>query len=95
MHVSIDDPLRHIVSTPSSTIEQESLISNEKDTLDLSKLNLDDLLLLLYRLQQRSTKNPVTTSNSTISSCSNSSSLSSDSISSNSLNHLFTFILSI
>jgi thiazolylpeptide-type bacteriocin precursor len=98
MHVSVDDPLRHIVSTSSSAIEQESLLSNEKDalhTLDLSKLNLDDLLLLLYRLQQRTTKTPVTTSNSTISSSSSSSSSSSDCIGSYSFNHLFHFHLYI
>jgi hypothetical protein len=95
MHVFVDDPLRHIVSASSTANEQESLVSNEKDvlhTLDLSKLNLDDLLLLLYRLQQRTTKTPGTTSNTTISS---SSSSSSDCIGSYSFNHLFAFILYI
>jgi hypothetical protein len=85
IHVSTDDPLLHIDKTSSNKIEQESLLATEGDdisllkklpTLDLSKLNLDDLLLLLYRLQQRTTKNSVTTSTSTMSSSSNSSSSS-------------------
>jgi ABC-type phosphate/phosphonate transport system ATPase subunit len=83
IHVLADDPLIHIDNISSSTIEQDSLLSNKKDdillfknihTLDLSKLNLDDLLLLLYRLQQKTTKNSVKTSISTISSSSSSSS---------------------
>ncbi|CAF0823092.1 unnamed protein product [Rotaria sordida] len=86
INVSADDPLLQFVNTFSNTIDIETSLSNKKDdkslvnkihTLDLSKLNLDDLLLLLYRLQQKTTKNSVITSPSTISSSSTSSSSSS------------------
>ncbi|CAF4645292.1 unnamed protein product [Rotaria sp. Silwood1] len=85
INVPADDPLQ-FMSTFSNTIDMETLLSNKKDnnslvnkihTLDLSKLNLDDLLLLLYRLQQKTTQNSATTSPSTISSSSTSSSSSS------------------
>ncbi|CAF0845587.1 unnamed protein product [Rotaria sordida] len=86
INVSADDPLLQFVNIFSNTIDIETSLANKKDdkslvnkirTLDLSKLNLDDLLLLLYRLQQKTTKNSVITSPSTISSSSTSSSSSS------------------
>ena len=88
INVPADDPLDHIVNTSMNTNETESFLPKEKDdvsllsklnSLDLSTLNLDDLLLLLYRLQQQTTriantKNSVTASASTSSSSSSSSS---------------------
>ncbi|CAF2607643.1 unnamed protein product [Rotaria sp. Silwood2] len=86
INVPVDDPVLQLASTFSDTIDVEPLLLKNKDdeslvnkihTLDLSKLNLDDLLLLLYRLQQKTTKNSVATSPSTTSSSSTSSSSSS------------------
>ncbi|CAF5213374.1 unnamed protein product, partial [Rotaria magnacalcarata] len=83
--VPIDDPLHQFVGAFSNTIKMETLFPNKQDnklatekmlTPDLSKLNLDDLLLLLYRLQQKTMKNSARTSPSTMSATSTSSSSS-------------------
>lgn len=69
IYVPIEDPLLQLDHTSSNANEKdEAFLSN-----DLSKLNLDDLLLLLYQLQQKTTRNSVMLSNSAISSSSSDS----------------------
>ncbi|CAF3180729.1 unnamed protein product [Rotaria socialis] len=83
INVPIDDSLHQFVGAFSNTIKMETLFANKQDNKlatekmlspDLSKLNLDDLLLLLYRLQQETMKNSARTSSSTMSTTSTSSS---------------------
>jgi thiazolylpeptide-type bacteriocin precursor len=64
-----------VINASFNTNEKDDIsLLNKIHSLDLSKLNLDDLLILLYRLQQKTAKNSVTSSSSTISCSSNSSS---------------------
>ncbi|CAF0983705.1 unnamed protein product [Adineta steineri] len=83
INVPIDDPLLQFVNTSSNEKDDISLF-NKIHNVNLSKLNLDDLILLLYRLQQQTNKNSVKTSGSPMYS---SSSLSSSSSSSDIIEH--------
>ena len=79
INVPTDDSLLHCINTTSSnTNETESLISRTKnDSLlvnNMSNLKLDDMLLLLYRLQQKTIKNSISDSPSTMNSSSKPSS---------------------
>ena len=78
IHVPIDDPLVHRSQRSCNPVEQDRIISKDGDgnflPTDLSKLSLDDLLFLLYQLQEKTTRNSVMLSNSASSSSNSSSS---------------------
>ena len=69
IYVPIEDPLPQLDHTSSNSSEKDEIFLFN----DLSELNLDDLLLLLYQLQQKTTRNSVMLSNSAISSSSSDS----------------------
>ncbi|CAF1563149.1 unnamed protein product [Adineta ricciae] len=88
INVPVDNFLVNMLNTSSipTTTKLESIFSRESNhtclldkirQVDLAKLNLDDLLFLLHRLEQQTSKNPLINSASTTSSPTDSVSSSS------------------